>query len=173
MDSFCYLVTMFRKFTFILFLKVALIGNVLVLNSCDSSPSSGSENITIADEISPIDQFSGLSYDPDFRPILERFIFEAEKRNVSVDLNNLTIFYGDIEGNYGVCFAENGLGNILISNDLRTETDDLLSEILLHELGHCVLGRDHTNNPFSIMQATNIFGEPWREEILNELFFGS
>lgn len=110
--------------------------------------------------------------DPDFQTTLDRFVIEAEKRNISVDLRNLVILYGETNGALGVCSMQWGMSSITINPSLQNATDDLLSEIILHELGHCVLGREHSEDPTSIMHASIIIGEPWRAEVLDELFFG-
>jgi hypothetical protein len=110
---------------------------------------------------------------PDFQTTVDRFVIEAEKRNIKVDLNNLEILYGETNGALGICSKQGNLKIITITPSLQSATDDLLSEVILHELGHCVLGRVHSEDPTSIMHATIIIGEPWREEVLDELFFGS
>ena len=149
--------------------------------SCDSSSSSSSlisdvddllENDINTPTTGPTTEISGLGIDPDFQPTVDRFVIEANKRNVSVDLNGLDIQYGELDNAIGLCsFLGTDTRDILIASELRNASADLLSEIILHELGHCILGRPHSPDPTSIMHATEIIGQPWRKEVLDELFF--
>ena len=152
------------------FVKISFLCGSLFLCSCDSSSSSG--EFSLIEENDKYGNFSGLEVDPDFQTTLDRFVIEAEKRNISVDLRNLVILYGETNGALGVCSMQWGMSSITINPSLQNATDDLLSEIILHELGHCVLGREHSEDPTSIMHASIIIGEPWRAEVLDELFFG-
>lgn len=46
-------------------------------------------------------------------------------------------------------------------------------QAIMHELGHCILNRDHTQNPNSIMQTTGVSDEEYlsrRDSFLRELF---
>ncbi len=162
---------MFKKLTSSFCIKFVLIAHSLFLYSCDSS--SSSSDFTIIEESNGSKSFSGLVIDPDFQSTVDRFIFEAEKRNISVNLNNMEILYGETNDALGTCSVQGSFRKITINPILQTASDDLLSEIIIHELGHCVLGREHSPDPTSIMHATNIIGEPWRTEVLDELFFGS
>lgn len=162
---------MFKKLTPYFYSKIALILSALLFCSCDSS--STSDEFNLIDDNSTMQEFSGLIIDPDFKTTVDRFIFEAEKRNISVDMNNLVIFYGETDGAYGYCSVEGNIRTIVISPSLQIASEDLLSEVIIHELGHCVLGRDHSPDPTSIMHANIIIGQPWRTEVLDELFFGS
>jgi len=164
-----------------------MIASSLFICSCDSTSDAVVSRInntfdTIADNITdisdpvddPSDQqpaSSNKRVDPDFQSIVDRFVIEANKRNVSVDLDGLDIQYGNTDGAYGECsYIGTDTKDIVITPDLRNSPDDLKDEIVLHELGHCILGRKHSSNPSSIMHATNIIGEPWRTEVLDELF---
>ncbi|MFT5905898.1 MAG: hypothetical protein ACI9E1_001503 [Cryomorphaceae bacterium] len=168
---------MFKKLTSTAFIFSSLIFGSLFICSCDSSSgsSSDSSDLDLSSLIDVVDdsttEISGKGVDPDFQPIVDRFVIEANKRNVSVNLDGLDIQYGIIDDAFGLCLS---LGNvtkeILIAVDLRNAPDDFKSEIVLHELGHCVLGRDHSDDPTSIMHATIIIGQPWRTEVLDELF---
>lgn len=79
--------------------------------------------------------------------------------------------YGFTNGALRVCSSlEGNTKDIVLDPSLAQSSRALLDEIIIHELGHCILGRDHTNNPESIMHPTIIIGHPWRVEVLDELF---
>jgi hypothetical protein len=164
---------MYNKIIFRFLTFITLFSASLALCSCDSSSTANEFVIFNEDEVGNTENISGLRIDPDFQPTVDRFKFEANKRNISVNLSDLNIYYGDTNDSLGVCTVEGSTRIITINPDLEFATDDLLSEIILHELGHCVLGRIHIPDPTSIMHATIIIGEPWRTEVLDELFFGS
>ncbi len=172
-----YVLSMFKKLTSNAFIFSTFIFGSLFICSCDSSSGSSSDSseLDLSGLIDGGDDsttgISGQGVDPDFQSIVDRFVIEANKRNVSVNLDGLDIQYGIIDDAFGLCSSlENGSKEILILTDLRNAPDDLKSEILLHELGHCILGREHSDDPTSIMHATIIIGQPWRTEVLDELF---
>ncbi len=160
---------MLKKLTSNSLILNALISSSFFMPSCDSSDSV-SKNLSLINNGQSISAISGLGVDPDFQSIVNRFVIEANKRNVSVDLSQLDIQYGDTDGTFGVCLSLGNAGDITISPDLKNASDDFVSEIILHELGHCVLGRGHSSDPTSIMHATIIIGLPWRTAVLDELF---
>lgn len=106
-----------------------------LLNSCSSKS-----------EFDPI-------YDvPDeFQPIVEKFIQEAVDHGLNLEIDNLIIVYDpDIESTYcGTCNSKDQNSNIqkIISiNPKFCWLNDYMKEALIyHELGHCILGRDHEN----------------------------
>ena len=153
---------MFKKFTLNIIGLGATLSCLLLAFSCDSSTPLGS-NISLT-------EVAGQGIDPDFKAIVDRFEVEANARGISVNLNGLDIQYGETDGAYGICFDGSSTKDIVINPILRTSDDDLVSEIILHELGHCILDRNHASNPNSIMHATNIIGRPWRTSVLDELF---
>ena len=87
------------------------------------------------------------------QPIVDRFVWEAEMRGISVDVNSLTIeFDSDIPGGntpgsvVGICSTTGNQELISIDtlNSLWLLSGDLgKEEILFHELGHCLLDRPH------------------------------
>jgi len=143
-------------------LTASLMSGALIagFTSCDSSAASS-------------DFTTGSSQgivDPDFTDTVARFLEEGEKRGITLDISDLDILYGETNGALGVCTRTVNTRVITMNINLRNAPEDLLNEIILHELGHCALFRGHSDNPESIMHATNIIGEPWREEVLDELF---
>jgi len=163
---------MLKYYTYTLALSAILSGSLLFF-SCDSSSSSSGDSFFIDTDSAVFTSGTGEGViDPEFQSTVDRFIFEAEKRNITVDLDGLDILYGNTNQALGICSFNGNTREITMNPDLRDGSFELLQEIILHELGHCVLGRPHSPNPRSIMHATNIIGQPWRKEVLDELFFG-
>ncbi len=81
--------------------------------------------------------------EPDFQEYVNRFVTEAKLRNITIDMSNLKVRYGDTLKS--VC----GLGmpnDVLIRYSCWNNLIDSYKEILLfHELGHGVFGRQHNN----------------------------
>lgn len=136
------------------------VGVGTAFTSCDA---------TSGDDVTTVGSGQGF-VDPDFTQTVGRFLEEAETRNITLDITDLDIQYGELDGALGVCTRTANTRIITISSRLRSASDDLLDEIILHELGHCALFRPHSSDPESIMHATNIIGNPWRESVLDELF---
>lgn len=158
-----------QKNSALLLALLPLISGSLIIISCDSSSgsfNSGGSNFTIED-------IETGRINPEFQPTVDRFVFEAAKRNISVDLEGLSIQYSNTEGALGKCIVSGSDRAITINPALQNASQELLDEIIIHELGHCVLDRVHSDDPTSIMHATIIIGQPFREEVLDELFFGN
>lgn len=119
---------------------------------------------------------------------IERFVHEASIRDIDIDLKELSIevFIDDIEeqGVFGFC-NHNGdqPGYIVLDKSNWDVLADVDKEFLLfHELGHCILGRQHTNTRntdgtcVSMMHSTedaciNTYNSLTRTSYLDELFF--
>ena len=124
-----------------------------------------------------------------FKPYVQRFLRLAYKYNQSFDISNLTIKYGQtaqipqkVKGSVtiGVCSMADWKPTITIDKKRWKLYSYYTREILLyHELGHCLLNRDHEdkmdsdNMPGSIMHST-IFSDWYyhdhRPAYLKELF---
>jgi len=102
----------------------------------------------------------------EFEPIVQRFISEAATRGHQVTINNLIIKY-DLS-NTSFCATSNVItsGNdvqkiISIKSLSCWQNDVQLETIIFHELGHCILGREHEitlmpkGDPKSIMYPDN------------------
>jgi len=127
--------------------------------------------------------------DPDLLPYVESFVFEANQRgvNLSIDSLGIDITFQNIgdPSVLGLCNRDpdgNGLAIDIdpvywkLAEELRKEY------VMYHELGHCVLNRDHTTASdgsgtcLSIMEpgsgelCQSNYNEFTREELLDELF---
>lgn len=132
----------------------------------------------------------GLSEDyskwGEFAPQVASFTEAAKARNKTIDLSNITIeLISAISGNgqelLGLCLPEQH--TVLISAKFWANMDDAhKDEVVWHELGHCVLGREHLDlvkdgHPVSIMMShgqlicdDEVYWFYNRPHILDELF---
>lgn len=117
----------------------------------------------------------------------ESFKIEAEKRNIEVDFAAMNVegHLSDIleQGVAGQCQTYvNGNKAVVIDESYWSRSTKLKREfIVFHELGHCILDRDHLNesnadgNCSSIMNSGStscqlIYTEKTREALFEELF---
>lgn len=86
----------------------------------------------------------------DFDPYIQMFVQEAWHQGVSADVSNIEVSFALLEPpTIGACYM--GSGKIEIDPRWRDFKYMERIALMFHELGHCVLGRDHTEE-FSIMQ---------------------
>ena len=100
--------------------------------SCDKS----NQGKTIADEL---------------LPYYESFVFEAEKRNVQLTEEDLDVlmYFTNIPNNnvLGQCRFSDGSNQIEIDQFFWRTLDEVGKEFLIfHEMGHCVLEREHRDD---------------------------
>ncbi len=93
-----------------------------------------------------------VSIEPQFKADLAAFIDEAKGQGRSITIDNLIIRFSDKLDSeiLGECMAYNqgrlGTPTILINyKDYLSQSLPKRKVILFHELGHCVLWREHTN----------------------------
>ena len=102
-----------------------------------------------------------------FEPYVKRFIEEAAARGHPISINNLIIKY-ELSSSTIFCATSNVItsGNdvqkiISIKSLTCWQNDVQLETIIFHELGHCILGREHDmtlmpkGDPKSIMYPDN------------------
>lgn len=122
--------------------------------------------------------------DPEIQPYVARFFAEAQQRGLAYDEAASRISYAFEETPFGgVCFR--GENRFILNRTSWTQlTDRGKAFTVFHELGHCVLGRDHENGHLSsgecksIMKGTedgrrchrNLMSERWRTYYVDELF---
>lgn len=123
--------------------------------------------------------FTGCSQENDFkpvydvpeelRPIVDTFVREAAHRGVTVSITNLIINFSEDPGQ-AVCGSCNSASLmapvqkvVTINSGMPCWTEPQeLENLIFHELGHCILGRSHTDSrlpngePRSLMVENNI-----------------
>lgn len=117
----------------------------------------------------------------------DNFVEEAETQGITISLDQIDIggYIENIEtrGTLGQCKSySDGSKQITIDQPFWNQASDLEREyVVFHELGHCVLGREHSDekdgngNCVSIMQSGNgdcsgNYNSQNRNSLINELF---
>jgi hypothetical protein len=122
----------------------------------------------------------------EFREYVDMFFEEGNQRGLNTNLDevNLTIQFGSLNGSTaGQCSFQSN--TITIDQD---KWNSMIEEkkiwLIFHELGHCILNRQHKNNTtdngecVSIMKGTennfecslNYYSQKWWKYYLDELF---
>lgn len=97
---------------------------------------------------------SSVNIDPELQPYVDRFLAEASKRGIEIDLEESGLdmkFEIDISTpDYaGICRYRLGANEIGIDRERWDNSTETRKEWLIyHELGHCVLDRRHRNDQF-------------------------
>jgi hypothetical protein len=120
----------------------------------------------------------------DFKIYVQRFFSEANKRGLSVKLedSDLEIRFSKLVGANGKCNTRSKI--IEIDSVSWQQSNEFDKEWLIyHELGHCILGRNHLSKTLphgecqSIMRnseelncSINFSSESWRSYYFDELF---
>lgn len=90
--------------------------------------------------------------DPEFEPVVDSFVKAAADRGYNISITNLIIQYDSaLDSRY--CAASNAISStnnvqkiIYVNAKLKCwQNSRQLETLLFHEMGHCLLGRDHTN----------------------------
>lgn len=122
-------------------------------------------------------------------PYVEDFIFEANARGVNLDIDSLGIeitFQNIGDPNVlGRCNRDQSGNGLAIDIDpvyWKLATELRKEYVMFHELGHCVLNRDHTSasgptgtclsimEPGTGVDCMSNYSEFTRDELLDELF---
>ena len=128
-------------------------------------------------------------YPPEFNEYVDEFFYQAHQRGLSLYPENLnfSIQFGETDDELGgFC---NTKGNAITINVEDWEHRDHAERehVIFHELGHCILNRNHrndesvTNECFSYMRGAeddfdcslNLHSGYWRDYYLDELFDSS
>lgn len=130
-----------------------------------------------------------------FVPYYETFLTQADKHHRVVDVTGLTIRTVPTIPNLGTivvrayCYQKSRRVDVAATY-WNTANDTCRQELIYHELGHCVLGRDHNNNKIYVnnfeipgsylnpaglpcdyvVGAVGWVSEYFRDTYLNELF---
>lgn len=118
-------------------------------------------------------------------PILKSFEYETRIRGIKVVDTNISMTFGLVragqkDNTVGYCVIDPKGGVIIkIYTPAWKEMDDYQREdLVFHELGHCLIGRDHCSKinhegPISIMNWRVLDGSYYkkhREDLVDELF---
>lgn len=120
----------------------------------------------------------------EFEPYLTSFLEEASVRGYNFENHNVVFYFVDIENSNtgGICYQN---GRIVIDRDNWNNKGEEYKEWLIyHELGHCILGREHKNEKstsgecLSFMKgqennfdcSDNLYSSLWRKYYIDELF---
>lgn len=120
----------------------------------------------------------------EFEPYYRSFQHEAKIRGKETDPRRLVIRFGRTTPAHATstCYLRPDLGRYVAVNQAQweREQDELFRELLIfHELGHCLLGREHSSDayadgtPHSIMHYAGVpvmLYRERREKYLDELF---
>lgn len=113
----------------------------------------------------------------DFRPYVQMFMLEAKAQGKIVKDRGLTITFAELDFPVvGVCYTYiNSPPKIKVDPSWKTMNIMKRMTLMYHELGHCLLGRGHTNS-FSIMQSQILSSYTMltnEDELFKELFMVS
>lgn len=115
-------------------------------------------------------------------PYVNEFFQDARKNGLEINLEdfNIDISFSQLVNASGECNFNDGI--ILIDSSAWSSFHPLQKRLIIyHELGHCILNRDHYDKTFfngenvSYMRGTNNFsenlvGQKWHDYYLKELF---
>lgn len=132
------------------------------------------------------ERLSQLMYvDSAFSAHVDTYIKEAKKRNIRHgSIDRLTMIFGltgtkEEPNTVGTCANISGFPLIVIDRGYwALSNEDEHEELIMHELGHCLLNRDHceakVDGKGSSIMAAEMLGSkiyvPNREKLINELF---
>lgn len=125
--------------------------------------------------------------DAEFEPFVAEFVLQARKYDASIHkLKHVQIYFADslpTPNALGVCYTGYKDYDIIVLRSYWQRASHYSKEqLIMHELGHCVLGRSHKNGfmpvdnqmkPLSIMNQYHLPDEAYisfRDELIFELF---
>jgi len=125
-------------------------------------------------------------YPTEFKEYVDEFFYQANQHGLGLYAENLnfSIQFGETEpGNGGSC-SFNGNEITINQSDWQLRDHRQKEHSIFHELGHCILNRNHqnvetsSNECFSYMKGTendfdcsfNLYSDYWRTYYLDELF---
>lgn len=102
---------------------------------------------------------------PVFNSYIKSFEAAGSKNGVSVSASNVPVNFGDTENpnHRGICATyQDGSKEIIIQKSWwNAQPEDFKESLIYHELGHCVLGRDHDDH------TVNIAGQIYKTSMMN------
>jgi hypothetical protein len=110
-------------------------------------------------------------FDADLTPSMERYLALAPDRGRMPLL--ATVSYGELPGIGGYCADVEGYYHITV-NAVFKEKDRIFKDVVVaHEMGHCVHGLTHTEDPESLMYGGTFHitrdREMWEAELDNKI----
>jgi hypothetical protein len=103
---------------------------------------------------------------PVFNSYVSSFEAAGKKNGVNVSAGNVPINFGDTENenHRGICATyQDGSKEIIIQESWwNTQSEDFKESLIYHELGHCLLGRDHDD------QTVNVAGQDFKTSMMNQ-----
>lgn len=91
-----------------------------------------------------------LDIPAEFRPYVDSFVVAASERGVNITLDNLIITYDSSLSvaycaNSNVISSQNNIQKIIFLNPYIKcwQNSRQLETLIFHEMGHCILGREH------------------------------
>lgn len=117
------------------------------------------------------------SIDPEIEFYYDIFIEEGKNRGVDYSGRDIIMYFGDLDGLFGLHVTRNfdNVIEIVIDRESWDNNNIIVKQVTVyHELGHALLYRDHNSNCESIM-ATGLpckynYFRNNREEMFDELF---
>lgn len=124
-----------------------------------------------------------ISIDPTFQTYVNDFVTEAKNQNYPLSIDDISIHFDsslDVT-TLGECRRySQGTPLILINQqDWPNENDVIHRVLLFHELGHCILNREHLNTltngivtsiMYLYMQNSSMYSDNWAY-YMHELFY--
>jgi len=116
-----------------------------------------------------------LNSKTDFLPYIASFQIEAASRGIATHVNSLIVRYGENMKSTTAATCTYGDGGLIEVNPrVWSDLSDITREILLfHELGHCILYKDHDDSQLGIMNKILLPGYigKSRAEYLEDFFY--
>ncbi len=120
---------------------------------------------------------SNVRVDAAFTAQYFAFVNEAQVQGIEINTDDITIEFGDTGTAIGVCKTPKSHPAIVIDKTYwEASTDSFKEQLIFHELGHCILKRNHTRDeidgrPKSIMNPNSLRQyEEFRSYYVHELF---
>jgi hypothetical protein len=117
------------------------------------------------------------------KELVEKFRQEGWSRGVPIDTSRVTLYFTKDEitvseaiTTLGACYKPDNQRRTVIINENHWENSDGIKRMVLifHELGHCILNKDHDDTKLSIMNSKIIPGYEFSAQatdLIDDIFF--
>lgn len=108
------------------------------------------------------ENLNAYSTDDSVKVLVEKFRYEAWQRGVPIDTSTVTFYFtrdeitlSDAITTLGACYKPDNQRRTVILNETHWENADGIKRMILvfHELGHCLLNKDHNDSELNIMNS--------------------